>query len=313
MAKKSIFDNLSTTDFSHMVNAPIKEAVESALDTPSKDSVKELSIDQIHPFKEHPFRVETVGEDFEQLVESIKENGIINPLLVRPADDGYELISGHRRIEAAKVAGLATVPVTIREMDDYLATIIMVHSNFYRETILPSEKAKAYRMCYDAKKHQGKKGGNTAEEISGENDSKRKVERYIRLSFLSDELLSYVDHGYIAESTGRELSFLDESSQSIVLSRLETMKPEDIRDNTKLLSESDARKLRDKYNELESLSEEAVIAVLLGDEVKMTKPKTSISFKVKEIKEYFPDGTDPDEMLDIIRSLLDRYANGELD
>ncbi len=308
MSKRTnIFDEMSIPDMSYLADPSVMESVKDAKAPASPENISTLVISEIHPFKDHPFHVETTGEEFEQLVESIKDNGILNPLLVRPQEDGYELISGHRRMAAAKEAGLTEVPVTIREMDDDVATIVMVDSNLYREKLLPSEKAKAYRMWYNAKKHQGKKGGNTAKEIAGKKEiageeiSSRQVQRYVRLSYLSDALLNYVDEGKIAMGSGEELSHLDEDAQDTLFMQLETLE--------KYPSIEDASNIRKAFETNGNLSEEAVIAVMVGDDVKKTKPKTSISFKVNDIKGYFPDNTDPDEMIDIIKKLLIKYQD----
>ncbi len=299
--RTSIFENMGVSDMSYLADPSTIDALNDAKAPASVNEKTSLPLADIVPFKNHPFHVETEGEEFEKLVESVQENGIINPLLVRPMGDKYELVSGHRRLAAAKEAALTEVPVTIREMDDYIATIVMVDSNIYREKILPSEKAKAYRMCFDAKKHQGKKGGDTASLIAGEDTSKRQVQRYVRLSYLSDALLNYVDEGKIAINSGLELSYLDEEAQDILFEQIETLE--------KCPSMEEAHSLREKFEENEELSKEAVFAILIGDDIKKTKPKTSISFKVNEIKSYFPDDTDPEEMIEKIKQLLIKYQD----
>ena len=175
----------------------------------SSDRVMMIPLEQLHDFSGHPFKV-LDDEKMEETVESIRQYGVLNPALARPRPDGeYELLSGHRRKHGSELAGLNELPVIVREYTDDEAAIIMVDSNIQREDILPSEKAKAYKMKYEAMKHQGKKTGmNTLDKVgeaAGENA--KKVQRYIWLSRLSNELLDMVDKKKLGFSQGVDISF----------------------------------------------------------------------------------------------------------
>ena len=148
-------------------------------------------------------------------MDSIRENGIIQPVLVRPLSNGkYEIISGHCRTEAARIVGLKTIPIVVVSVDDYTATKLMTHSNISgRDEILPSEKAKAYRMCLDEEKKLGKNRTDTAETVGAGKDSKRQVQRFVRLSYLSDDFLALIDTGKLTVQIGTELAFLDPERQ----------------------------------------------------------------------------------------------------
>lgn len=183
------------------------------------NSVTSIPINKLHPFKDHPYKV-VDNTEMNNLTESIQENGILTPLLVRPLEgtiDDYEVISGHRRLYAAQKAGMDEVPVFIYPIDRAAAAILLVDSNLHREHLLPSEKAFAYKLKFDAMKHQGRASGQvgpklTVDDIS-EDDSGRQVKRYIRLTNLIPELLDLMDEGRIAFSVGVELSYLDQESQ----------------------------------------------------------------------------------------------------
>ena len=183
------------------------------------NSVISIPINKLHPFKDHPYKV-VDNTEMNNLTESIQENGILTPLLIRPLDgttDEYEVISGHRRLYAAQTAGMPEVPALICPIDRDAASILLVDSNLHREHILPSEKAFAYKLKFDAMKHQGRTSGQvgpklTVDDIS-EDDSGRQVKRYIRLTNLIPELLDLMDAGRIAFSVGVELSYLDQESQ----------------------------------------------------------------------------------------------------
>ena len=182
-----------------------------------------IPVSKLHPFEGHPYKV-LDNEEMNTLIESIQTQGILSPLIVRPKEnttDEYEVVSGHRRLHAAVKAGLETVPAFIYALDRDVAAIAVVDSNLHREHILPSEKAFAYKMKFDAMSHQGKTSDQlgpklTVEQIS-ENDSASQVKRYIRLTNLIPELLTMMDEGKIALSVGVELSFLPERFQYDVL------------------------------------------------------------------------------------------------
>ena len=192
------------------------------------ERVHNIPLEELHSFKDHPFKIQS-GEEMDRMVESIRKVGAITPALARPLEDGgFELISGHRRLAACQVLGLKTMPVIVREMTDDEAVIAMVDANLQRETILPSEKAFAYRMKMDALKHQGRStlgqvGPNWSASTIAEqsDDSERQVKRYIRLTYLIPELLTKVDEGKIAFSPAVEISFLTKDEQKILLDAIE--------------------------------------------------------------------------------------------
>ena len=193
------------------------------------ERVHNIPIEELHPFRDHPFKIQS-GEEMDRMIESIRKVGAITPALARPLEDGeFELISGHRRLAACQVLGLKTMPVIVREMTDDEAVIAMVDANLQRETILPSEKAFAYRMKRDALSHQGRSTSPqvgekllSVEQVGLDNgDSKNQVLRYIRLTYLIPELLTKVDEGKIAFSPAVEISFLTEDEQRILLDAIE--------------------------------------------------------------------------------------------
>lgn len=308
MARKSIFENLedSLSDSTDYLLAPdfSGEDKNSAKEEIIK-SATSISIDQLESFKNHPYRVEEDTDDFNQLVDSIKDNGILYPILVRPIEDNlYEIISGHRRVAAAKVAKLTEVPVIIRELNDDEAVISMVHSNFYRDKIRISEKAKAYRMCVDAEKHKGIKGDDTAKKAGGEEDSKRQVYRYIRLSYLNDDYLDMLDDGVMPFNVGYELSFLDQQSLEALLQY--------ISNEDKIPSLEQSSSLKKLYEEKgESLTYKDLFDVLSQDK---SEKKTSVKVTLdqKKLYEYFKPDTPVDTMQSVILELLDGYKSGKI-
>ena len=188
----------------------------------NNNQITEIPINNLHAFAGHPYKVLDDAE-MDDLTESIREHGIMSPLLVRPLEDSpgeYEVISGHRRLHASKRARLATVPAFIREIDRDAAAVELVDSNLHREHILPSEKAFAYKLKLEALNHQGRTSGQVGQKWSREQisdtESGRTVQRYIRLTYLNPELLDLVDQGRIAFSVGVELSYLDEDAQAYI-------------------------------------------------------------------------------------------------
>lgn len=261
------------------------------------EDVREVAIDELHSFTDHPFKVKD-DEEMKELVESVKAQGILTALLVRPLKKGgYEIISGHRRKHAAELAGLKQVPVIVREMDKDSAVQAMVDSNLQRENILPSEKAFAYRMKMEAVKHQGVSGANSAKKVGKENkDSARQVYRYIRLTYLMNTLLKAVDENIIKLQIGVELSYLSIIEQEMV---------EEVHDSTgKYPSLEQAKQLR-KHREEKSLTKEVIRLLIIGE----PKKKTSITFKQDDIKKYFPPDYDEQKMRSIICQLLEEWSN----
>ena len=193
------------------------------------ERVHNIPLEELHPFKDHPFKIQS-GEEMDKMIESIRKVGAITPALARPLEDGgFELISGHRRFAACQVLGLKTMPVIVREMTDDEAVIAMVDANLQRETILPSEKAFAYKLKQEALNHQGRSTSSQlgtklrTDAFIGEaaGDSRNQVQRYIRLTYLIPELLTKVDEGKIAFSPAVEISFLTEDEQRILLDAIE--------------------------------------------------------------------------------------------
>ena len=207
----------------------------SAADAAAKEKRTEMPLSDLHPFEGHPFKV-LDDELMEQTVESIKQIGVVSPLIVRPdPEGGFEILSGHRRLHAAQLAGLETVPVIVKEMDDDAAIIFMVDSNLQRENILPSERAFSYKMKLEAMKHQGERGdltsgqvgqkavGTVSRDIVAEQagDSSRNVQRFIRLTNLIPEILDMVDEKKIAFNPAVELSYLKTSEQKEFLEAMD--------------------------------------------------------------------------------------------
>lgn len=221
--KKKSAMNVPLRPLDKLFEPTVKEA-------PALDNINTLPLDALHAFKGHPFKMYT-EERMAEMVESVKEHGVISPILVRPNKDGegYEIISGHNRAEACRRAGISEIPVTVRDLDDDAATILMVDSNLrQRDKLLPSEKAKAYEMKLDAIRRQGKRTDLTcgqvdhklqkARDIVGEEagDSGKQVSRYIRLNKLIPALLDYVDEGRLAFNPAVEVSYLDKADQEVV-------------------------------------------------------------------------------------------------
>lgn len=305
MSKKDdLFNNMNISDMSYLLDpgAVASGVSDEVAENISADGVT-IPLAALVPFENHPFRVDTEGEDFQQLVDSIRENGLIYPILVRPFGERYEIIAGHRRVVACEAAGVLDVPVIIRSLDDFEATILMVHSNFYRDKILASEKAKAYRMCMDAEKHQGKKGTDTAVLVGKEHDSRRQVYRYIRLSYLSDAFLEMIDAGKMPMNVGVELSYLNEKTQLVLLKF--------INEYHILPNLVQANSLHKKADESQNgLSYETIVAELMTDFKK--KQSNNVLFKKKDLFEFFGDDADPEYMHEVIIKLLQKYKNGEV-
>ena len=272
---------------------------------PELPMIDTLPVSALHPFEAHPFHLYT-DEKMQELTDSIREHGVLMPVLVRPLDaGGYEIVSGHNRVEAAKRAGLDKVPVTVRELDDDTATILRGDSTLrQRETLLPSEKAWAYRMKMEAMKRQagrpkincaqvgpnfGKRTRDLIAEETGE--SRNQFSRYIRLTELIPPFLDMVDGGRLAFNPAVELSYLSPENQTILLSIME-------RDELSP-SLAQAQNLH-KLSALGKLDESAIEAILLTEPVL----KKKVTLKVERIAPYFPRGTNPEEMEAVILRLL---------
>ena len=263
------------------------------------EKVQNISLAELHPFKDHPFKILN-NEEMERIIESIRKVGAITPALARPMPDGgYELISGHRRLAACQVLGLETMPVIVREMSDDEAVIAMVDANLQRETILPSEKAFAYKMKRDALNHQGVASPQlgekllTVEKIGAESgDSKNQVLRYIRLTYLIPELLTMVDENKIAFSPAVEISYLERSEQLVLLDAM----------NLNDCTPSHAQSIRLKKLSQEGLLDSNAIYEIMSEE----KPNQQEQIKLKrdDFRSYFPPNyTDEQIKKDIVKGL----------
>ena len=257
-----------------------------------------VPLEKLFPYAQHPFRVLDDAK-MDELVESIRENGVLEPALVRPRTlGGYEIISGHRRKRACEKAGLEEMPVIIRELTDDESAILMVDSNNQREELLYSEKAWAYRIKYEAMKHQGKKlSESSAEQLGKENNkSGRQIKRYIRLTYLQEDLLDLVDQKKIAFRAAEKLSFLTETEQNILL--------EAILEHKVYPNIDTAEKLKQMSG---AVSIERVEEVLLDRKQK----SSATSIPVKNIRKYFSEESSAEEMEQKIIELLEKWRQEE--
>lgn len=257
----------------------------------------EVSLLELREFKNHPFKV-LDDDSMLELVESIKERGVLSPGIARVLPDGsYELISGHRRKRACAIAGLLTMPVFVREMTDDEAIIAMVDENLQRPAILPSEKAKSYRMKYDALKHQGKEGGNSLDKMEeSESDSRKTIQRFICLSNLSEELLEFVDLKRLGIVQGVNISYLSEEYQGWIYDY--------ISENEIAMSLEQSNKIKEfgKSGELT----QAMIRLILSEE----KPKErKVTLKGERISKYFSEEYSNDDIEKVICELLDDWIS----
>lgn len=263
------------------------------------ERVKNIPLDELHPFKNHPFKVQN-NEEMERMIESIRKVGTITPALARPLPDGgYELISGHRRLAACQVLGIETMPVIVREMSDDEAVIAMVDANLQRETILPSEKAFAYKMKLDAIKHQGVTSRQLGEKLlsitqvsKDSDDSERQIQRYIRLTCLIPELLSMVDDKKIAFNPAVEISYLDRDEQLTLLDAI----------NMNDCTPSHAQSIRlKKMSQDDLLTADAIYAILSEEK---PNQKEQIKLPRDELRKYFPQNySDKQIKRDILKGL----------
>ncbi|RHC40093.1 ParB/RepB/Spo0J family partition protein [Faecalibacterium prausnitzii] len=272
-----------------------------------REQVQQIPIDALHPFTNHPFKV-LDDEAMTRTVESIAQYGVLAPLIARPRPegDGYEIISGHRRQYAAKLAGLDTLPVIVRQMSDDAAVILMVDSNLQREHILPSERAFAYKMKLEALKNQGARSDLTSDQVgqklwsveqvaSDAGESKTQIQRFIRLTNLVPELLDMVDEKKIAFNPAVELSYLDESQQRDFLEAME--------DTQNAPSLSQAQQLKKMAQQGEFSYEKAFD--VRGQEKK--SEKDTVTIKNETLRKYFPRSYTPKQMEEKIIQLLDAW------
>ena len=271
-----------------------------------RERVQEIPLDQLHPFKNHPFKVRD-DDAMMDTAESVRQYGVLVPAIARPdPEGGYELVAGHRRHRASELAELVTMPVIVRELDDDAATIIMVDSNLQRESLLPSERAYAYKMKLDAVKHQGIRTDLTSAQLGpkltsvekiAENspDSKSQIKRYIRLTELIQPLMDLVDEKKIAFNPAYELSFLKADEQAMLLDAMEYEQA------TPSLSQ--AQRLK-RYSQDGKLSKD-VISAIMSEEKKSEWDKVTLSSET--LRKYFPKSYTPQRMQETIIKLLEQW------
>lgn len=285
----------------------------SAADAAAKEKRTEMPLSDLHPFEGHPFKV-LDDELMEQTVESIKQIGVVSPLIVRPdPEDGFEILSGHRRLHAAQLAGLETVPVIVKEMDDDAAIIFMVDSNLQRENILPSERAFSYKMKLEAMKHQAGRPskendsqlGNNFGKLSSEEmaeelgTSKNQIFRYIRLTNLIPEILDMVDEKKIAFNPAVELSYLKPSEQKEFLEAMDYAQASP--------SLSQAQRLK-KLSQEGGCTLDAMCEVM--NEIKKDE-LDHVTIKNEVLRKYFPKSYTPKQMQDTIIRLLEKWQRSK--
>lgn len=284
-----------------------KKTAPPAQQPPQEEVVVRLPLTDLHPFPDHPFQVRD-DEEMRETIQSVKEYGVIVPAIVRPREEGgYEIVAGHRRKYACEQAGLDTMPVLIRNLDLDAATIIMVDSNLQRENILPSERAKAYKMKLEAIKRQGARNDLTSDQVGQKSkwsieqiaeqagESKSQVQRYIRLNELSPELLQMVDEKKIAFNPAYELSFLKPEEQQMLVTTI------DYEQATPSLSQAQRMK---KFSQAGRLNEDSMLAIMSEEK----KPeKFSLTFDGDRIRKYFPKSYTPLQMENTIIKLLEAW------
>ena len=280
-----------------------------------KNTKKIIAIDKLHAFENHPYKVQD-NEEMEALTESIKEHGIVSPVIVRPLEntiDEYEIISGHRRVMASRKAGITEIPALIVSLDRDAAAIVLVDSNLHREHILPSEKAFAYKMKLDAMKHQGWRSDLTSPQVVAKSrttemvgadtgDSHEQVRRYIRLTNLIPEILQYVDEGRISFTPAVELSYLNEVEQQDLLEQIEE------NDCTPSLSQACRFK---KISQAEGLTPEVIAEIMSEDKANQ---KERIKIPAEKLRKYFPKNYTVEQIENEIIKLCEKnYRNKQRD
>ncbi|MDD5907208.1 MAG: ParB/RepB/Spo0J family partition protein [Clostridia bacterium] len=269
------------------------------------EKINDIPLEELHPFPDHPFGVKD-DEAMKETVESVRAYGVLVPAIARPREDGsYELISGHRRKRACELAGLSTMPVIIRDIDRDAATIIMVDSNLQRENILPSERARAYKMKLDAIKRQGARHDLTSTQVAQKlsvekvaeeaGTSKDQIRRYIRLNELQPELQQMVDEGKIGMTPAVEISYLKPDEQRLLIETIDSEQA------TPSLSQAQRMKRLSQEGKLNDDS-------MLGIMMEQKKPENwSLSLPMDKIKKYFPRSYTPQRMEETIIKLLESW------
>ncbi len=274
---------------------------------PQVEAVVRIPLDRLHPFLDHPFKVRDDAA-MQETIESVKTYGVLTPAIVRPVEDGYEIISGHRRCRACELAGLPDMPAIVRDIDDDTATILMVDSNLQREIILPSEKAKAYKMKLEAIKRQGARNDLTSDQVGQKlkwsvervaeeaGESKSQVQRYIRLTELKPELQEMVDTGKMAMTPAVELSYLKPKEQELLLETIDSEQA------TPSLSQ--AQRIR-KLSQLGGLNEDTMLSIM--SEQKKPDLSSNIVLSGEKLSKYFPRSYTPAQVENTIFKLLDSW------
>lgn len=282
-------------------------STEETREDAKREKVMDMPLSELHPFPDHPFQVRD-DDAMKETVDSIKEYGVLVPAIVRPrTDGGYELISGHRRKHACELAGLPTMPVIVRDLDDDAATIIMVDSNIQRENILPSERAKAYKMKLDAIRRQaGRPSKENSRQVVGNlesaaivgkeaGESGRQIQRYIRLNELTPQLQQMVDDKKIAMTPAVELSYLKPEEQTLLLDTIESEQA------TPSLSQ--AQRLK-RFSAEGHLNEDSMLAIMSEEK----KPeKNDLTIAGDKVRKYFPKSYTPQQMEQVILRLLEGW------
>ena len=283
-------------------------SIDELLGVVNEESAMEIEISKIHPFKNHPFKV-LDDEKMQDLVESIKINGVLTPVLLRmDENEEYEMVSGHRRMHAAQLAGLTTIPAIVRELSDDDAIVAMVDANIQREELLPGEKAFAYKMKQEAMKHQGSRTDLTLEQnvpkfkrtteaiADGTGESSKQIQRYIRLTELIPELLDLVDNKKLQFTVAVDISYIDKEVQEWIyeyISDTGFIKPKQIAALRNQLNDG-------PINQIQMLS-------IFNNCVMAKKVSRSLTFSEKKLTKYFPDDYTAKDMEQVIESLLEKW------
>lgn len=288
-------------------------SIDELLGVVNEESAMEIEINKIHAFKNHPFKV-LDDEKMQDLIESVKLSGVLTPVLLRvDNNDEYEMISGHRRLHAAKMAGLTTIPAIVRELSDDDAVIAMVDANIQREELLPSEKAFAYRMKLEAMKRQGSRTDLTlsqnetksrSDEVLSKQvgESRAQVQRYIRLTELIPELLDLVDSKKLKFTVAVDISYIDKEIQKWIYEYIK---------DTGFIKPQQITALRNQLNE-GSVNQVGMLTIF--NKCMMVKPASrSITFSEKKLTKYFPESYSADDMERVIESLLEKWSQEQND
>ena len=288
-------------------------SIDELLGVVNEESAMEIEINKIHAFKNHPFKV-LDDEKMQDLIESVKLSGVLTPVLLRvDNNDEYEMISGHRRLHAAKMAGLTTIPAIVRELSDDDAVIAMVDANIQREELLPSEKAFAYRMKLEAMKRQGSRTDLTlsqnetksrSDEVLSKQvgESRAQVQRYIRLTELIPELLDLVDSKKLKFTVAVDISYIDKEIQEWIYEYIK---------DTGFIKPQQITALRNQLNE-GSVNQVGMLTIF--NKCMMVKPPSrSITFSEKKLTKFFPESYSADDMERVIESLLEKWSQGQND